>query len=191
MLALWAGLAGCASAANPVDPAHRAIIELPRAPSDLIAFRLPGPPSPTTLAVRLRLPPRLLAKTAAADLESLKLALVVQPLGVSPAGAADLTPVGSLFSYDTRAATGSVEFGNVPANAAGDAYYVVVAGFDATAGAGANITNTTGSDAAAGRVRLAGIDGPFYVSGGSVRVAPFTYALSTTVAFEVGLKLLD
>lgn len=181
-------LAGCTGATGPPP---QTVVELTPAAIGAPTFNLAGPPSAATIAVRLRSPRRLLAKTVAADLKSLTFALVAWALDSAPAGATGLAPVGSLFTFNTTAQAASLTFTNVPANATGKAYHVVVAAFDNTAGTGANITNATGSDAATGRVRLAGSDGPYYVSANAVRVEPGSNALTGTSALEVALKLLD
>ncbi|MFN3430580.1 MAG: hypothetical protein ACK46X_11565 [Candidatus Sericytochromatia bacterium] len=154
-------------------------------------FAIAGPASGAAIAVRLQAGRRTLAKTVASDLKSLAFGLVAAPVDQAPVGQTGLVPVGGLFSHNTLNATATLAFTNVPANAAGQAYHVVVAAFDAPDAQGLNITNATGADAEAGRARLAGVDGPFYVSLEGVRVTPGTNAVSTSAPLAVSLKLAD
>jgi uncharacterized protein (DUF1684 family) len=191
LLAL-AAIAGCHPGQAAIGP-DRPIVDLTadavgfEAPS----FTIPGPASGAAIAVRLRAGRRTLAKTAAADLRSLAFGLVAAPADQAPVGQVDQVPVGGVFSLNTQAASATLRFTNVPANAADQAYYVVVAAFDSPDAEGLNITNTTGTDAEAGRLRLAGIEGAFYVSADGVQVAPGTNAVSRTAPLAVSLKLAD
>lgn len=134
--------------------------------------------------------PGTAAKTSE-DLNTIKFYLVSSETGTPPTALS-----GTGFSYaitPTHRTNGfvNVTFTNVAANAVGESYYVVAAGFNsATTTAANNITNLNApiSD---------GTEGKYYVStsggspAGAVRVTPITYAISGTTALSVPLKLLD
>jgi hypothetical protein len=125
------------------------------------------------------------------DLNTIKFYLVASSTGTPPTALS-----GTGFSYTitgTNRTNGFVDvtFTNVAANATGESYYVVAAGFDsATTLAANNITNLSAPI-------TDGVEGKYYVSNsggspaGAVRVTPTTYALSNTSALGVPLKLLD
>ncbi len=192
------GLVGC-SLAQPTAPALTPGSS--NASDTLIADAGNGQKTPAAISFRLELANpnayKLQASSAGVaaktldDLTNLKFYLIASDTGTPPTALS-----GAGFSHTLTATNRTngyvnVTFSNVAANAIGKSYYVVAAGFSSAILTAANNVTHLGAPI------NDGTEGKYFASNsggtpsGAVRVTPTTYAISSTLALGVPLKLLD